>query len=194
MTTLTATSTALLLLLALPASAEDAKAPASPSAVAPIANPAVSGLKWPWNRAKDITVRAAEKMPEELYGFQPAPEVRTFGQLVGHLADSNVMLCSMALGEKKEPGTVEKTKTTKADLVAALKESVAVCDRVFAQGDADLSRGIQLFGFDTTRFALAGLIVGHEFEHYGNMVTYMRIKGLVPPSSEAPPAPAPAPK
>jgi len=193
MRTLSATSTALLALLALPVSAQDSKAPAAPAS-APVANPAVSGLKMPWSRVKDIAVRAAEKMPEEHYGFQPTPEVRTFGQLVGHLADSNVMLCSMALGEKQEPRNIEKTKTSKADLVAALKESVAACDRVFAQGDADLAKGLKLFGADTTRFALAGLVIGHEFEHYGNMVTYMRIKGLVPPSSETPPAPTPAPK
>jgi len=195
MKTLTALSAALLALVSLPVPAQDAKAPtpAAPAA-APIANPAITGLKWPWTRVKDITVRAAEKMPEALYGFQPTPEVRTFGQLVGHLADSNVMLCSMALGEKKEPWTVEKTKTSKADLVAALKESIAVCDRAFAQGDADLATGVNLFGVDTNRFALVGLIIGHEFEHYGNMVTYMRVKGLVPPSSEPPPAKAPAPK
>jgi uncharacterized damage-inducible protein DinB len=199
MKTLTAVSATLLALVSLPVLAQDAKAPtpAAPAAVpaaAPIANPAITGLKWPWTRVKDITVRAAEKMPEALYGFQPTPEVRTFGQLVGHLADSNVMLCSMALGEKKEPWTVEKTKTSKADLVAALKESIAVCDRVFAQGDTDLATGVNLFGVDTNRFALVGLIIGHEFEHYGNMVTYMRVKGLVPPSSEPPPAKAPAPK
>jgi len=199
MKTLTAVSATLLALVSLPVLAQDAKAPtpAAPAAVpaaAPIANPAITGLKWPWTRVKDITVRAAEKMPEALYGFQPTPEVRTFGQLVGHLADSNVMLCSMALGEKKEPWTVEKTKTSKADLVAALKESIAVCDRAFAQGDADLATGVNLFGVDTNRFALVGLIIGHEFEHYGNMVTYMRVKGLVPPSSEPPPAKAPAPK
>jgi uncharacterized damage-inducible protein DinB len=194
MKTLTALSAAMLAFLALPVSAQDAKPPAPAPTAAPIANPAVSGLKMPWSRVKDIAVRAAEKMPEEFYGFQPTPEVRTFGQLVGHLADSNVMLCSMALGEKKEPWTVEKTKTSKADLVAALKESIAVCDRVFAQGDADLAKEMKLFGVDTTRFALVGLIIGHEFEHYGNMVTYMRIKGLVPPSSEAPPAKTPAPK
>jgi uncharacterized damage-inducible protein DinB len=195
MKTLTALSAALLALVSLPVPAQDAKAPtpAAPAA-APIANPAITGLKWPWTRVKDITVRAAEKMPEALYGFQPTPEVRTFGQLVGHLADSNVMLCSMALGEKKEPWTVEKTKTSKADLVAALKESITVCDRAFAQGDADLATGVNLFGVDTNRFALVGLIIGHEFEHYGNMVTYMRVKGLVPPSSEPPPAKAPAPK
>jgi len=198
MKTLIAPSAALLAFLALPVSAQDAKPPSPPlvatAAAAPAANPAVTGLKWPWSRVKDIAVRAAEKMPEENYGFQPTPEVRTFGQLVGHLADSNVMLCSMAIGEKKEPWTVEKTKTSKADLVAALKESVLVCDRVFAQGDADLANGVTLFGLDTTRFALVGLIIGHEFEHYGNMVTYMRMKGLVPPSSEAPPAKAPASK
>jgi uncharacterized damage-inducible protein DinB len=195
MKTLVATTAAAFALFALPAAAQDAKAPTAPAAAAPpaappIANPAMTGLKWPWSRVKDIVVRAAEKMPEEFYGYRPTPDVRTFGQLVGHLADSNVMLCSMALGEKKEPWTVEKTKTSKADLVAALKESIAVCDRVFALGDADLAKGIALFGSDTTRFALVGLISGHEFEHYGNMVTYMRIKGLVPPSSEAPPPPA----
>jgi uncharacterized damage-inducible protein DinB len=199
MKTLIAIAAAAFALFALPAAAEDAKAPAAPSAAAPpaaapIANPAVTGLKWPWSRVKDIVVRAAEKMPEEFYGYRPAPDVRTFGQLVGHLADSNVMLCSLALGEKKEPWTVEKTKTSKADLVAALKESLGVCDRVFAQGDADLAKVIALFGSDTTRFALVGLIIGHEFEHYGNMVTYMREKGLVPPSSEAPPPPPPASK
>jgi uncharacterized damage-inducible protein DinB len=149
----------------------------------------------PWGRVKDIAVRAAEKMPEEQYGYQPTPEVRTFGQLVGHLADSNVMMCSLVLGEKREPGTAEKSKKTKADLVAALKESVVLCDKVFAQGDADLGQGMKLFGMDTTRFAVVGILIGHAFEHYGNMVTYMRVKGLVPPSSEAPPAPpAPAAK
>jgi len=184
-----ATMAALLGLFVLPAFAQADGTPAAPSSAAPVPNPASAGLKMPWSRAKDIAVRAAEKMPEEHYGFRPSPEVRTFGQLVGHLADSNFMMCSMALGERVEPWTVEKTKTSKADLVAALKESVAICDRVFAQGDAALATGLTLFGFDTTRFALVGILIGHEFEHYGNMVTYMRIKGLVPPSSENPPGP-----
>jgi uncharacterized damage-inducible protein DinB len=188
---LTATTAAVLAMLSVPAAAQEAKAPPAPAAAVPVANPAVSGLKMPWGRVKDIAVRAAEKMPEDQYGFRPSPDVRTFGQLVGHLADSNVMMCAMALGEKGEPGTAEKTKTSKADLVAALKDSVATCDRVFAQGDASLSAGMKLFGQETTRFALVGILIGHGFEHYGNMVTYMRMRGLVPPSSEAPP-PAPA--
>jgi uncharacterized damage-inducible protein DinB len=181
-------------LLALPAAAQYPTAPASAPAApaAPVANGAITGLKMPWNHVKDIVVRAAEKMPEENYAFKPSPDVRSFGQLVAHVADANFMFAAMASGEKPTPRDIEKTKTSKADLVAALKESVAACDKVFALSDAELSTPTKLFGMDTTRFAVVGLIVGHDFEHYGNMVTYMRIKGLVPPSSEPRPA-APAP-
>jgi uncharacterized damage-inducible protein DinB len=194
MKTLLAGSVAVLALFTLPASAQDAKAAPAPAAVKPTANPATTGLSMPWARVKDISVRAAEKMPEADYAFRPVADVRTFGQLVGHMADSNVMMCSLALGEKADPGTVEKTLTAKADLVAALKASIALCDRAFAQGDGPLAAPINLFGFDTNRFALVGILIGHEFEHYGNMVTYMRMKGIVPPSSEPPPAAPPAAK
>ncbi len=168
--------------LALPAAAQGPGI--SPAMSAPAANAAVAGLKMPWNRVKDILVRAAEKMPEENYAFKPSPDVRSFGQIVGHVADANFMFAAMAAGEKPAPREIEKTKTSKADLVAALKESVAACDKVFAMSDADLATSMKLFGAETNRFAVVGLIVGHDFEHYGNMVTYMRIKGLVPPSSE----------
>lgn len=182
----------LALALALPAAAQTA-APAAPAKeapvpAAPVANPALTGLSMPWGRVKDILVRAAEKMPEEHYGFQPTPEVKTFGQFVGHTADASFMMCAMALGEKNEPRDIEKKLTKKADLVAALKESVAACDKVFTKTDADIAAATNLFGTQTTRFALAGFLVGHAFEHYGNMVTYMRIKGIVPPSSEPRPA------
>lgn len=187
-------------LLALPAAAQTAPppaaAPASPAAAAapaaPVANGAITGLKFPWGRVMDILVRAAEKMPEETYAFKPTPDVRSFGQLVGHAADANFLFAAMAAGETPTPREIEKTKTSKADLVAALKESFAACDKVFGMTDAELSVPMKLFGRETTRFAVVGLMVGHNWEHYGNMVTYMRIKGLVPPSSEPRPA-APAP-
>jgi uncharacterized damage-inducible protein DinB len=181
-------------LLALPAAAQTPPAPASPPAVpaAPVANGAITGLKMLWDGAKDILVRAAEKMPEENYAFKPTPEVRSFGQIVAHVADANFMFASMAQGEKPTPRDIEKTKTSKADLVVALKESMAACDKVFALSDAELSVPTKFFGKDTTRFAVVGVILLHDIEHYGNMVTYMRIKGLVPPSSEPRPA-APAP-
>jgi uncharacterized damage-inducible protein DinB len=156
----------------------------------PSADPAVNGLRPVYGRVKDLLVRAAEKMPEENYGFRPTPEVKTFGQFVGHLADAQYLFCGMALGEKAPAGDIEKTKTAKADLVKALKESVAYCDKAFAQSDADLAKGTTVFGRDANRFTPIGLAIGHGFEHYGNMVTYLRIKGLVPPSSEPPPAKA----
>src|SRR5512143_1025940 len=166
--------------LALPAVAQMPPSPAGSAA----AGSATAGLKFPWNRVKDILVRAAEKMPEENYAFKPSPDVRSFGQLVGHVADANYMFTALAFGEKPTPRDIETTKTSKADLVAALKESFAAGDKVFAAGDADFSVATKLFGMDTTRFGVVGLLVAHDWEHYGNMVTYMRIKGLVPPSSE----------
>lgn len=170
-----------------------AAAPAAAAPAAPVADPAMTGLRIAWNRVKDITVRAAAKMPEENYGFQPTPEVKTFAQFVGHLADSNYMMAGMVLGEKPPASEAEKTKKTKAELVAALRDSVAYMDRAFALGDAEVGKPVKFFGMDATKFTIVGIAIGHGFEHYGNMVTYMRMKGLVPPSSEPRPAvPAPA--
>jgi uncharacterized damage-inducible protein DinB len=177
----------LLCAAAAPLLAQEAK-PAAPAVAAPAADPAMTGLKVAWNRVKDISVRAAEKMPEEHYGFQPTPEVKTFGQLVGHLADAQFMMAGMALGEKPPAVDAEKTKKTKAELVAALKDSVAYMDKAFALSDAAASAPVKLFGMDTNKFAVIGLAIGHGWEHYGNLVTYMRIKGVVPPSSEPRPA------
>ena len=177
-------------LLALPAAAQTPPTPAAP----PVAISAVSGLKMPWNRMKETLVKTAEKMPEENYAFKPTPEVRSFGQLVGHVADANFMFASLSAGEKPTPRDIEKTKTSKADLVAALKESLAACDKVFTMSDAEHSTPTKLFGMDTTRLIFVVIIFSHDAEHYGNMVTYMRIKGLVPPSSEPRPTPPAPPK
>ena len=183
----------LLCAAASPLLAQETKPATAPAA--PAADPAMTGLKVAWNRVKDITVRAAEKMPEESYGFQATPEVKTFGQFVGHLADAQYMMAGLVLGEKPPAPEAEKTKSTKAELVAALKDSVAYMDRVFALGDAAVAAPVKLFGTDTNKFAVVGIAIGHGWEHYGNMVTYMRMKGIVPPSSEPRPAasaPAPA--
>ena len=191
----------LLCAAAAPVLAQEAKpaappaAPAAAAPAAPVADPAMTGLRIAWNRVKDITVRAAEKMPEENYGFQPTPEVKTFAQLVGHLADAQYMMAGMLLGEKPPAIEAEKTKKTKAELVAVLKDSVAYMDKAFALGDAEVGKPVKFFGMDATKFTIVGIAIGQGFEHYGNMVTYMRIKGLVPPSSEPrPAAPAPAEK
>jgi uncharacterized damage-inducible protein DinB len=148
-------------------------------------DPLVNDAKAMWDGVKNNVVRAAEKMPEENYAFKPVPEVRSFGQLIGHVADAQFMLCAIAKGEKRAPAGVEKSKTTKADLVASLKESVAYCDAVYAEmTGAKATETIKMFGRDRTRLGALLMNTSHSNEHYGNIVTYMRIKGLVPPSSE----------
>jgi uncharacterized damage-inducible protein DinB len=161
-----------------------------PTPAAP-ANPITASEKGLYMVIVSPVVRAAEKMPEENYAFKPTPEVRSFGQLVGHVADANFMFCAMAQGLPSPSTSIEKTKTTKADLVAALKDSVTSCGKAFdALTDVSGSALIPFHGFQLAKLTLLSLNTAHTDEHYGNMVTYMRLKGLVPPTSENAPAPA----
>ena len=159
-------------------------------------NPLSTWNKFAYARVKDILRRAAEKMPEESYSFKPVDTVRSYGQIVGHVADAQYLFCSLALGEKAPGLDIEHTKTSKADLVAALNTAFAYCDKAYdSMTDASAAQTIKLFGNDAPR--MSALIVNnmHNMEHYGNLVTYMRMKGIVPPSSEQPPtAPQPAKK
>jgi len=130
-------------------------------------------------------VRAAEKMPEENYSYKPTPEVRSFGQIAAHAADANYMFCSMASGEKNPAPGIEKNKTSKADIVQGLKDAVDYCNKAYdGLTDAKAAEMIKVFGHELTRLSVMSLNTAHADEHYGNMVTYMRMKGLVPPSSE----------
>ena len=161
----------------------------------PPANPITQSEKGLYSFISGAVVKAAEKMPEENYSFKPTPEVRSFGQLVGHVADANYMFCAQASGETNPSKDIEKTKTSKADLVSAIKDAVAYCSNAFdGMTDAKGSQMVKLFGFNLAKLTLFSLNTAHTDEHYGNMVTYMRLKGLVPPTSENPPAPAQAPK
>jgi uncharacterized damage-inducible protein DinB len=155
------------------------------ASVALAQDPLSADLKMSWGSVKNYVVRSAEKMPEENYSFKPVPEVRSFGQILGHVADANYMFCSAVLGEKREPAGVEKTKTSKADLIAALKDSVSYCDKAYdGLTDATAAQMVKMFGRERTRLGLLLMNAAHDWEHYGNLVTYLRIKGLVPPSSE----------
>ncbi len=136
---------------------------------------------------------AAAKVSEDLYGMRPGAqtEVRTFGQLVGHLANFNYRWCSDAKGEKNPKEDVDFEKVVaKADLVNALNAALTYCDGVYAGlSDAnamDMVQGTKDDGTKTPVLRISRLIINlaHNNEHYGNMVTYMRIKSIVPPSSE----------
>jgi uncharacterized damage-inducible protein DinB len=158
----------------------------------PPANPITVSEKGLYSFISDTVIRAAEKMPEENYSFKPTPEVRSFGQLVGHVADANYMFCSQASGEANPMKGIEKTKTSKADLVSALKDAVAYCNKTFdGMTDAKGSQMVKFFNFNLAKLTLLSLNTAHTDEHYGNMVTYLRLKGIVPPSSENQPAQPP---
>jgi uncharacterized damage-inducible protein DinB len=132
---------------------------------------------------KTLVLRAAEKMPEENYAFKPVPEVRSFGQLIGHITFSQQNLCAMVKGIPGPAPAAEKT--AKADLIAALKDSDAACDAAFENlTDANATDALKIWGQSRTRVTGLFMLSFHGYEHYGNMVTYMRLKGLVPPSSE----------
>src|SRR5262249_49834133 len=151
-------------------------------------NPLSSWNKAAYARVKDMLMRSAQKMPEENYGFKPVDTVRSYGQIVGHVADAQYLFCSIVLGEKNTGLDIEHTKTTKADLIAALNTAFTYWDKAYdTMTDATAVQVIKLFGSDSPRLSALTVNNMHNLEHYGNLVTYMRIKGIVPPSSEQPP-------
>lgn len=132
--------------------------------------------------------QAAAKMPEEEYAFKPDPAVRSFGQILGHIADANYLFCSTALGEKSPSPGVEKTKTTKAELTSALHEAFAYCRRAYdTLTDANSNDLVKAFGGERNKLGVLWFNASHNLEHYGNLVVYLRLKGIVPPSSEPKP-------
>lgn len=175
--------TVLLCILALPAIAQENH---------PSDNPLSAFTKRVYGFQKGTLLRSAEKMPEENYSFKPVDTVRTYGQIIGHLADAQYLFCSKVLDEKNPEPKIEQTKTSKADLIAALKTAFAYCDKAYdAMTDASGGQIVKLFGTDTPRLGVLNFNNVHNMEHYGNLVTYMRIKGIVPPTSEQGQMPAP---
>ena len=178
--------TMLLCLLALPAISQEKQASG---------NPLSAFTKRVYGFQKGVLLRSAEKMPEEDYNFKPTETVRSYGQIIGHLADAQYLFCSKALDEKDPEPKIEQTKIPKADLIAALKTAFAYCDKAY-DGMTDASGGqiVKLFGTDTPKLGVLNFNNVHNMEHYGNLVTYMRIKGIVPPTSEQGQMPAPKPE
>jgi uncharacterized damage-inducible protein DinB len=137
-----------------------------------------------YEMSKGWLIKSAEQMPDSTYFFKPTPAIRSFGQIIGHVANANYTFCSTARGEKS-PQTQDFEKNTEpAALVKALKDAFAYCDPVYKMADASLSAPAEVFGIKMTRLGFAMLNVTHNNEHYGNLVTYFRLKGMTPPSSQ----------
>jgi uncharacterized damage-inducible protein DinB len=155
------------------------------SSTAPTSAAATS--KMLWEQLSGWFTTAAAETPESLYAFRPTSEVRSFGQLVGHVAGAQYLICGAAMGEQpKKEDDIEKTKTAKADLVAALKASNEYCAKAYSQSDKDAQGQTKLFGETRTRLFALTLNATHDGEHYGNMVVYLRLNRIVPPSSRQP--------
>lgn len=142
-------------------------------------------LKTRYTQITGVILKSAEKMPEENFSFKPVDTVRTFGQVLGHTADAQYFFCSAAGGTKMAAKGVEKNAKTKEETIAGLKEAFAYCESVLtSMTDDQAKEAVKFFGQNMTKAGVITFNIGHTFEHYGNLVTYMRMKGLVPPSSE----------
>ena len=146
----------------------------------------MASVRGTYDVVKGWLLKAAEQVPEEHYAFAPAPTVRSMGALFGHIADANFNICGAASGEKaghdrqhredqeNEGGTARRA----GRVLQVLRRGVRRDDR-----GAGRRGGQVLPAGSTTRLGVLAFNNAHDFEHYGNIVTYMRIKGLVPPSS-----------
>jgi uncharacterized damage-inducible protein DinB len=152
------------------------------------ANPITASLRSAWNSAKSNVRRSADVMPEAKYTFKPVDNVRTFGALLSHIAGASYEFCAAAKGEKPPfaEDAFEKSAKTKAEIVKALDGAIAYCDEVYKTLDDVKAAQMVAGAFGGGQAARASNLIGntgHFQEHYGNLVTYLRINGLVPPSS-----------
>lgn len=139
--------------------------------------------KQAYNGIKNNLTKAADKMPDGDYNFKASPDIRTFGALIGHIAGSQMGTCSAVNGEMKRSDAA--SKTTKADLVAALKDSFAECDKAFdALTDANATEMIKGPRGERSRLGMLYGVLSHSNEEYGYLAVYMRLKSITPPSSD----------
>jgi len=142
-------------------------------------NPLTTTLSIFRRNMQDKITQAADKMPESKYSYRPTKDVRSFGEIVAHLADISYILCSSAKGEA--PPVPAGAKASKAQIVAYLKGAFAYCDGVYSGfTDAHLNDPADFFGFKSNKMFLLTQVGNHDALHYGNLVTYLRINDLEP--------------
>ena len=146
---------------------------------------AVGAARANWISAHNYIVRSAEQMSEADFAFKPVATVRTFAQIVGHVADDEMGWCAQIIGEPVKQTGFEKTLTAKADVLKAIRDAGAYCEKAYGITDAEAAGVATIWGGQQPK--IRGLMdhAAHDWEHYGNIVTYMRIKGMMPPSSQS---------
>ncbi len=147
----------------------------------------IAAVETLWRQITGYITQVAEETAEADYAWRPTSSVRSVGEMIGHVAGAQYLICAAALGDPpRDEDAIERSATTKAALVAALKESSAYCATAYARTDAALGREVELFGSKGTAFYALTLNATHNGEHYGNLITYLRMRGVVPPSSRRP--------
>jgi uncharacterized damage-inducible protein DinB len=158
-----------------------ANAQISPSLPNPIAapNPLTTTLSIFRSNMQDKIMKSADAMPESKYSYRPTKEVRSFGEILNHIAGISYTLCSNAKGEA--PPAPPAAMDSKAEIIAYVKGSFAYCDGVYSGfTDAHLNAPANFFGFRTNKMFILTQVGNHDALHYGNLVTYLRINGLEP--------------
>lgn len=158
-----------------------------PAHAQPTDRATIAAVEEQWKSITGYITQVAEETSEADYAWKPVATVRSIGEMIGHVAGAQYLICAAALGDPpRDEDEVERSAKTKAALVAALKASNDYCAKAYAQADAGLQAKTNLFGSESTRFGALVLNATHNGEHYGNLITYLRIRGEVPPSSRPP--------
>ncbi len=171
-----------------PAMASQGSKPTSVSMVA--AGPVTTSIRSVFDEVKDYMLRSAHMVSEKELAFRPegvTSEVRNFGQILGHVANESYTFCGPVMGASdKTPNGIDFEKvTSKVEMEKALAAGFAYCDKAFNYvNDHNGGEPVKIFGQDTTRLGGLAYNNAHDFEHYGNLVTYLRAMGKVPPSSQ----------
>ena len=161
-----------------------AQAPATPAAPAVPAGPAAEVLA-SYNRLKPNVLKAAEKMPEADFQYKPTADIRTFARIVNHVTEAQFHTCSALNGGKFDPKSVPSDTADKATILAGLKASFDECDKAYsALTDATITQVLTLGPVSRSRITLAWGNVSHDNEQYAELSTYLRLKGIVPPTAE----------
>ena len=144
----------------------------------------IASVKGLYEVVKGFVTKAAAQVPEDKYKYQATKDVRTMAQLFGHIANASAMFCNTASGMTGgSSGDAEKL-TSKAEIQKAMAAAFATCDHAFQMiTAASANEPVTLFGQKHTRIGAMAFNNAHIYEHYGNIVTYMRLNGMVPPSS-----------
>ena len=159
--------------------------PAVSQVTAPDPGALVVSMQLGAQHIRAMFTQAVPQMSEADFAFKPTPQVRSFGQLLAHVAETNYWFCAAAMGEAQPVSNIEKTRTTRADITKALEESFVYCARAFESMNdpANVNRAVTFHGQPNTAGALLNFRNYHSLLHWGNAITYLRLRGKVPPTA-----------